>query len=311
LGTAALVELENYDIDLTVGVHRRPLLREGHRVVPIEMETGRGFGPLVSGADVLVHLATEISEDEVRCEAIIARGTERLVTAAVDAGVGRLLYVSNAAIYGNGIHLGATESEVAVAPVTPISRARVAAERAVLEAGGVVLRPLFVYGAGDVRFIPSLIRSVRRLPFLPNGGRALLGTIAVHDLGAAICRMVLNEAWKPGVYHATDDQPASLAAIVQTLADAGLVRAPRMSLPYGMARAILPLLAPSVLGRDRRSASALHRLFLVSHDHAYDSKKLWTWLGLERPPSILQQLRDNAWWYASRAESKTGWRAHG
>ena len=34
-------------------------------------------------------------------------------------------------------------------------------------------------------------------------------------------------------------------------------------------------------------------------------------LALERPPSILQQLRDNAWWYASRAESKTGWRAHG
>ena len=310
LGTATLAAFKSLDLELAVGVHRRALLPAGQRVVPIEMETGRGFGPLVSGADALVHLATEISENEARCEAIIARGTERLVTEAVDAGVSRLLYVSNAAVYGRGIYCGASETEVLVAPVTPISRARVAAEDAVLAAGGVVLRPLFVYGAGDTRFIPSLMRGTRRLPFLPNGGRALLGTIAVHDLGAVICRMVLCEAWQPGVYHATDDQPASLAAIVQALADAGLVRAPRLSLPYGIVRTIIPLLAPGVLGQDRRSASALHRLFLVSHDHAYDSKKLWTSLGLERPPSILEQLRENAWWYASRAQSKTGWRAN-
>jgi nucleoside-diphosphate-sugar epimerase len=310
LGTATLAALERLNVELTVGVHRRALLQAGQRVVPIEMETGRGFRPLVSGADILVHLATEISEDEARCEAIIARGTERLVTEAVDAGVGRLLYVSNAAIYGNGIYCGASETEVVVAPVTPISRARVAAEDAVLAAGGVVLRPLFVYGAGDARFIPSLTRGIRRLPFLPNGGRALLGTIAVHDLAAVICRMVSRKAWESGVYHATDDQPASLAAIVQALADAGLVRAPRLSLPYGIVRTIVPLLAPGVLGQDRRSASSLHRLFLVSHDHAYDSKKLWASLGLERPPSILEQLRENAWWYASRAQSKTGWRAN-
>ena len=221
LGTATLAAFKSLDLELAVGVHRRALLPAGQRVVPIEMETGRGFGPLVSGADALVHLATEISENEARCEAIIARGTERLVTEAVDAGVSRLLYVSNAAVYGRGIYCGASETEVLVAPVTPISRARVAAEDAVLAAGGVVLRPLFVYGAGDTRFIPSLMRGTRRLPFLPNGGRALLGTIAVHDLGAVICRMVLCEAWQPGVYHATDDQPASLAAIVQTLADAG------------------------------------------------------------------------------------------
>jgi len=311
LGSAALAALENEDLGLTVGVHHRSLLDAGHRVVSIEMETGRGFRALVSGADVLVHLATEISENEARCEAIIARGTERLVSEAVDAGVDRLLYVSNAAVYGNGIYCGASETEVLVAPVTPISRARVAAEDAVLAAGGVVLRPLFVYGAGDTRFIPSLMRGIRRLPFLPNGGRASLGTIAVHDLGAVICRMVLSEAWQSGVYHATDDKPASLAAIVQTLADAGLVRPPRLSLPYGVARTLVPLLAPAVLGRNRRSASTLHRLFLVSHDHAYDSKKLWTALGLARPPSILEQLRDNAWWYADGAESNLRWRTHG
>ena len=311
LGTAALAALETRDLDLTVGVHQRPLPSTDHRVVPIEMETGDGFRRLVSGVDVLVHLATEISEKEARCEAIIARGTERLVGEAVDAGVGRVLYVSNAAVYGNGTYRGASETEAIVAPVTPISRARVAAEEAVLEAGGVVLRPLFVYGAGDTRFIPSLIRGVRRLPFLPNGGRALLGTIAVHDLGAAITTMVLKEAWRPGVYHATDDQPASLAAIVQTLADTGLAQVPRLSLPYGVARTLVPLLAPAVLGRDRHSASALHRLFLISHDHAYDSGKLWAALGLRRPPSILEQLRDNAWWYASEPENETGWRAHG
>jgi len=67
------------------------------------------------------------------------------------------------------VHRGASEAGTRVAPATPVSRSRVAAEDAVLDAGGMVLRPMFVYGTGDTRFLPAL---ARRSPASPSSQTA-------------------------------------------------------------------------------------------------------------------------------------------
>jgi len=251
------------------------------------------------GIDVLVHLATYIGEDAGRCEMVNARGTETLVDIAVSAGVKRILYVSSAGIYGKAIHRDADESEVVAAPYTPISRSRLAAEEAVLDAGGIVIRPLFVYGRGDTRFIPTIIRSVRRLPFIVRGGRARISVITAEDLSRTACALALTPQFSPGIYHANDGCPVRFAEIIQELAALLGTLVPRISLPYKAALMALRLSSPGLLGSRRWSDSTAHRLFLVSYDHFYDSGRLWKETGLSPGPPIIERLKDYYEWYWS------------
>ena len=149
---------------------------------------------LCEGVDAVMHVATHISGDVASCQRINARGTEALVAEAARAGVRRFLYVSNAAVCGWAIQRGDDEARAAVAPATPVSRSRVAAERAVLNAGGIVLRPLFVYGPGDARFVPAIARAARRLRIRPAGEKPRMSVIARRPRCAAIADLVAAPA---------------------------------------------------------------------------------------------------------------------
>ncbi len=99
--------------------------------------------------DVLVHCATRIGGDAETVEAVNDLGTRALVEEAVRSGVGRIVYVSTAAVYGRGPFRGVRPGQVPIAPASATSRTRAAAERHVLDAGGLVLRPHLVHGEGD------------------------------------------------------------------------------------------------------------------------------------------------------------------
>jgi len=254
---------------------------------------------LCDGVATVLHLASAVSDDPERCDAVNARGTEALVAAARSADVHRIVYLSTAAVYGYASHRDATEDEVVVAPATPVSRSRARAERAVLEAGGIVLRPLFVYGAGDTRFVPVVVKALRRLPFLVDRGDALLSVIAVGDLAAALAALVLlpDARWHSGAYHATDGVPLAFRELVSVLAGALDVPMPRRSLPYGLARAIVRVRGSRLVGARRWSASAAHRLFLIARDHAYDGARLWTLVGGAPGEPLAAQFAACAPWY--------------
>lgn len=231
---------------------------------------------MCDGVDTVLHLAGIVSDDPERCDAVNARGTEALVALAYAAGVRRFLYLSNAAVYGYAVHRQATEGDAVVRPATPVSRSRARAERAVLDAGGLVLRPLFVYGTGDTHFVPVVVRALRRAPFLVSGGRARLSLIAVDDLAAAITALVRMPAtaWRPGAYHATDGVPIRFRELAEVLAQGFGLHVPARTLPYLAARMLLRARGARLLAARTWTASAAHRLFLVARDHSYDATRL-------------------------------------
>jgi nucleoside-diphosphate-sugar epimerase len=256
---------------------------------------------ICGGISTLVHLASHIGDDAGRCERVNAGGTAALVAEACAARVRRIIYLSNAAVYGYAVHRGVDESSAIVAPATPISRSRAAAERAVLGAGGIVIRPLFVYGEGDTRFVPAIVRALQTLPFLIEGGRARVSVIAVSDLGRVICALATRDpdGQDAGVFHATDGHPISFRAIADLLASSVRLRIPRLSVPYPLGRSLVRL---ARLGR-RWTASDAHRLFLVSRDHFYDSSRVWRTTGLSWPASMSEQFDACAPWYRSTIRS--------
>jgi nucleoside-diphosphate-sugar epimerase len=295
VGRRVLRELHGR-VGLRLLVHeRQPEECAGSDPVAANLEDPASLRRICDGVRTVVHLASYIGDDARRCDRVNAHGTEALVASARAAGVERIIYLSNAAVYGYAVHRGADESSAVVAPATPISRSRAAAEQAVLGAGGSVIRPLFVYGEGDTRFIPAIARAIQRFPFIIDGGRARLSVIAVSDLSRIIGALALREPddREAGVFHATDGQPISFREIVALVASLRDGRMPSVSVPYPLARALVRL---TRLGR-RWTASDAHRLFLVSRDHFYDSSRAWRLTGLSRPEHMGAQFEACAAWY--------------
>ncbi|MFK8847232.1 NAD-dependent epimerase/dehydratase family protein [Streptomyces sp. Ac-502] len=300
--------------------------------VPVEWVTADLADPtslrgVCEGADVLLHLASDIGRDEERCELVNVRGTAALVGEAVRAGVGRIVQLSTAAVYGAGPHAGPGVGEVEPAPLSPASRTRLAAERPVLEAGGTVLRPGLVLGAGDRWVVPALAELLHRVPARWDGGRGLLSVVAVEDLARLFARLALApEAVPGGVYHASHPVPVRNGDLMDTLIGHGVLPRPGATSSQGAtspqdgpgsALAPGPVLASGPAPAPDLSWDAcLERLeavpgrvserqfALLARDHWYRSDEVWKVAGCDPGPGPLVRLAEAADWYRSHLQAR-------
>ncbi|MEW5937849.1 MAG: NAD-dependent epimerase/dehydratase family protein [Candidatus Thermoplasmatota archaeon] len=110
---------------------------------------------VMGGADVVIHAAAQVSVvDAVKDPVADARtnimGTLNLLNAAVEHGVGRFIYISSAAVFGNPRYLPIDEGHP-VSPISPYGVSKLAAERYALafqqtyELPVVAIRPFNIY----------------------------------------------------------------------------------------------------------------------------------------------------------------------
>src|SRR5205085_10301078 len=133
------------------------------------------------------------------------------------------------------------------APLRPDSPAlysatKARAERAVVEANGngletVVVRPRFVWGAGDTTLLPTIVELVRGGRFAWIGGGSNR-TSTTHVDNTAEGLMLAARRGSPGeVYFVTDGEPVVFREFVSQLIETqGLTRPPR-SIPPAVGRA--------------------------------------------------------------------------
>ncbi|MFE7897004.1 NAD-dependent epimerase/dehydratase family protein [Streptomyces sp. NPDC057424] len=214
--------------------------------------------------DVLVHCATRIGGDAETVQAVNDHGTRALVEEAVRAGVRRIVYVSTAAVHGRGPFHGVRPGEVPVAPDSPTSRTRAAAERYVLDAGGLVLRPHLVYGEGDRWVIPGLVWLMNELSATLTGCDALQSMIDVDTLGRAVVAAALSPAPGGGVHHVDHPEPVAVADL-----QAAVVR--ELGEPGGGAAVDVA----TALDRAAGSPLALHHLGMLTVDHWFADDAFW------------------------------------
>ncbi|AVT31634.1 hypothetical protein C6361_21550 [Plantactinospora sp. BC1] len=253
-------------------VHRRApeiVGGDGVRLVPADLGQPSSLHGICDGVETVVHLAARIGGDEETCQLVNHHGTAALLAEARRAGVRRILALSTAAVYGDGVHRGPTEDQLDPRPVSPTSRSRYDAERLVRAAGGVVFRPMFITGPGDTWFLPTLLDLVRALGAWVDDGRAWLSTIRVEHLGTVIATAATRTPLTPGgVYHATDPCPVRVRDLVTRHANNPL---PAESISLDEAERRLP--APFTP----------RQLRLLFTDHWYDSSRLWRTLDLPEP----------------------------
>lgn len=234
-----------------VGSHLvRTLLDEGHEVsalvrpvaataaLPRQVRVSRGdvldqasVSRALAEVEVVVHLASGHGDDGPE---IIARGTENVGRAAVEAGVERLVFLS--CLPANA------------ASPSPFFRAKWQAEHSVRALGVpyVILRPSLVLGRGDsvTRPLADLVRALPVIP-IPGSGRQRHQPMDVEDL----CRCIAQAASSPRVLNSEIAVGGPMFVTFRQLVDliqgvVGTAR-PKVLLPLTVTRRAVGLLPAS------------------------------------------------------------------
>ncbi|MBG0827812.1 NAD-dependent epimerase/dehydratase family protein [Planomonospora sp. ID67723] len=201
------------------------LAERGHRVVAL-VRPKPGEARVVPGAaevrhgDVTDPASLAAGDVDVIVHASAPTGDEAVELAALDAllaGGARLVYTSGIWVLG----AGAADEESPVNPI-PLVRFRAGAERRVLGAGGVVVRPGIVYGEGGG--IPALLAAKaaeqgRGRYVSADGREPTWPTVHVGDLADLFAAVV--ERGEPGaIYHGVGEEAVPLPAIAKAAAEA-------------------------------------------------------------------------------------------
>ena len=243
--------------DQVVALVRTPstagdLAHLGCELVAGSLETGTSLEEGVRGADAVFHVAAVYKAGIPRSarpamyEANV-RGTERVLDAAIRAGVPRIVYVSTVNVFGNtrGRVVDETyrrdeaDGFLTYYDETKYRAHQVAVDRIARGAPVVIAQPGGVYGPGDHSDLGNLVDQVRtgKLKFkaFPDTGFVFLhvddcadGILLVHDRGAVGASYVLG------------GERSTLGRFIDTVAEIAGRRPPRITLPPGVVKAGIP-----------------------------------------------------------------------
>src|SRR4051812_19947776 len=219
----------------------------GAEPVPGDLGDGAALERGMAGADVVVHAAAHLGDwgDPAEFERVNVQGTRNVVDAARRAGVRRVVHVGTEAALLHGQPLVAADERTPLAFGSPVlySATKARAEAVVLEAGHgrletVVVRPRFVWGAGDTTLLPVMTELVRSGRFAwIGGGRQRTSTSHVDNVVEGLV-LAATRGSSGGVWFVTDGATVVFRDFVTALLATQGVAAPGRSVPLPVARAL-------------------------------------------------------------------------
>ncbi|MEU9758624.1 NAD-dependent epimerase/dehydratase family protein [Streptomyces sp. NPDC047987] len=244
------------------------------------------------GVDAVIHCASAIGSSEPTARSVNDQGTRALVEEAVRCGVPRIVQLSTASVYGRGPFTRLRPGGAEPAPASVTSRTRAAAERHVLAAGGVVVRPHIVYGTGDRWAVPGLVALLARLCAVPAGCVARHSMIEAGELGRALLGAALSPEGPAGVYHVNHPEPVSCSRLLATVVDE--LRLPWAAEGIDVAKARVRL---------ADAPYALHHLGMLAVDHWFADDRVGRDFGWEPGEGFTAAFARHAPWYRQHLES--------
>jgi len=226
----------------------------GAEVVRGDLGDSEAMAAGADGCEVAFHLAAHVADwgPWKDFERVNVEGTRNALEACARAGVGRFVHCGTEAALMAGEPLVQVDES---APLRPDSKApypatKAKAEQAVREASRegfetVVLRPRFVWGAGDTTLLPQMVEMVEKGRFAWVGGGANL-TDTTHVDNVAEGLVLAAERGAAGeAYFVTDGEPVVFREFVSELLRTQGVEPPDRNLPRWL---------PAPLGRVSETA---------------------------------------------------------
>lgn len=253
----------------------------------------------LEGASAVVHLAgrahvmrEKAPDAEARFHAANVVATQRLLRAALRAGVARFIFASTVKVHGEASEPGKPfRASDPYAPADAYARSKVAAEEALLAAcrdtwmRPAILRLPLVYGPGVKGNFLKLLDAVARRALLPIGGivnrRDLL---YVGNLTAVIETLIDERTMRPGAWMVADGEPVSTRDLARDIAGAMGIAPRIVDVPEALVELVV-----GVTGREdlyRRVAGTLE----------VDCAPIWNLLG-HRPYSPVEGIAATVRWW--------------
>ncbi|HMI81026.1 MAG TPA: NAD-dependent epimerase/dehydratase family protein [Solirubrobacterales bacterium] len=217
----------------------------------------------MEGCDAVVHAAAmyevgiPAAQRPAMHEANVG-GTERVLSAALEAKVPRIVYVSTVGVFGN-TH-GRVVDESYENPETDFTsyyeetklEAHKVAQRMIAEQGlpAVIVQPGGVYGPGDTSQVADLLEQffAGRLPLLPFPELGICMT-HVEDIAGGI--LLALDKGTPGETYVISGPATTMREAIETVAAVSGRKAPKRNLPTGLMKAMIPIgpLVGKVMGQ--------------------------------------------------------------
>ena len=214
-----------------------------------------------AGVGAVVHCAAvyEVGVPEQRRDELVDTnvcGTERVLGAALTAGVPKAVHVSTVAVFGDTGGRVADETWVrdpGAGWTSAYDRTKTVAHGRAQDLGArglplVTVQPGVVYGPGDRSSFGDVVERFLdgRLPVLPFPD---LGVCPVHRDDAAAGVLLALDKGVPGQAYVLAGEPVRMRELVELLADVSGRRPPRLTVPSALLRALAPvgpLVAPAL-----------------------------------------------------------------
>src|SRR5215217_8633261 len=207
----------------------------------------------VEGSQAVFHIAADYRVGMVASKRDSMRdsnvgGTERVLDAAVDAGVERIVYVSTVNVFGNTNGQTVDESYrrdeadgfVSTYDETKYRAHLLTEQRAAEGAPIVIVQPGSVYGPGDHALVGQMIEqaSTGKLPAkaFPELG---LNMVHVDDVADGI--MLAYDKGRPGESYVLGGEITTQGELIDKAAEIGGKKPPRMTVPPVLLKAMIPV----------------------------------------------------------------------
>jgi nucleoside-diphosphate-sugar epimerase len=203
--------------------------------------------------DAVVHIAAiyEIGVSKKRHPAMQETnigGTKHVLTAAKDAGVPKIVYVSTVAAFGNtkGVVVDETYTHPGDSYTSEYERTKVEAHKIAREMTArdnlplVIVQPGVVYGPGDHSDTGAMIDRflAGKLPMIAYPE---LGMNAVHRDDVAAGILLALDKGKPGESYVLGGEVTTMRDFVGTLAKVSGKKAPTKAVPHAMIAMVAPI----------------------------------------------------------------------
>jgi dihydroflavonol-4-reductase len=206
----------------------------------------------VQGCDAVFHVAAvykvgiPASEHEAMYDANV-RGTERVLDAAVEANVKRIVYVSTVAVFGNthGKIVDETYSRngddfLSYYDETKYRSHEAALDRIAKGAPIVIVQPGGVYGPGDHSELGNMIDQARtgklKLMLFPQTGFNL---VHVDDVADGV--VLAHDRGEVGQAYVLGGQIATMRELVERVSELSGRKPPKRELPVSMMKMAIPI----------------------------------------------------------------------
>ena len=274
---------------------------DGVEVVVGDVGDSRVLNQFADGLDVCFHYAARASfkGDWSKFETVNVVGTENLVSACKD--VRRFVLCSTQAVLLADQDIREAEEGLAYPAkfFDSYARSKALAEQIVLKAhsGGCVVRPPWVWGAGDTNNLPTLIKPTLqgRMGYF-DGGKNLLETVHVVNLVHAMNLAATSAVAGGKIYFVTDDEPVASKQFSNALLEACGLRAVHRNYPSKVVRAML-----WAKGLDGESRVGITRssFIYMTREQTFSDSAIRAELGYHCPVSRDEGLRELQRWSES------------